>query len=224
MQGPEENSSKSKLGDDRELPEYSVVVLRSSFLSLDIESQRRARGFGRPEWGKRRKNASTRTGKALAVNASHQERIDRLPAAAAERRERAAVFYVLLYLQQQPQKAGGFVNRDLQDDASKQTHQILALFVRTSFFPSSSFSSSSSSSTGRSIKSRTHTQYDISHQLCAACSPLHQSFRRNGFTGALSSTSLRLFWPALSTVSNFQSASLHRKNKMKRKKWGDGAT
>jgi hypothetical protein len=69
--------------------------------------------------GKKKKNASTRTGKALAVNASHQERIDRLPAAAAERRERAAVFYVLLYLQQQPQKAGGFVNRDSQDDAPK---------------------------------------------------------------------------------------------------------
>jgi hypothetical protein len=33
-----------------------------------------------------------------------------------------AVFYVLLHLQQQPQKAGGFVNRDSQDNAPKSTH------------------------------------------------------------------------------------------------------
>jgi hypothetical protein len=38
------------------------------------------------------------------------------------RPERVAVFYVLLHLQQQPQKAGGFVNRDSQDNAPKSTH------------------------------------------------------------------------------------------------------
>jgi hypothetical protein len=70
---------------------------------------------------KKKKNASTRTGKALAVNASHQRELTvyQQQQQQAERRERAAVFYVLLYLQQQPQKAGGFVNRDLQDDAPK---------------------------------------------------------------------------------------------------------
>jgi hypothetical protein len=69
--------------------------------------------------GKKKKKCLNENRKGSGSECQSSERIDRLPAAAAERRERAAVFYVLLYLQQQPQKAGGFVNRDLQDDAPK---------------------------------------------------------------------------------------------------------